>query len=278
MTAFCRAGRTRGCCTGTARQATSCWSSPQTRPPTSRRSGAPRSPRRHAGFSDCGILSTCCCHFCTCDEAALAHVWDRRRSEASMAGRVRALIAGEGNCRAAGGPAGPCAWMAHVCAQQGVLDALLSGHSSPAHACLASFSQASPAPSAKPLLQYSRADPSRLSALHRWKRHKGCCAVAQVYLYVSASKCVVGCVMLQAISSACLALPGEDGAASTADSCPLQLTSTPAHPACQLSMGTLPAGSQDRLHVDSQRSQGIFPVDWAPSRTQVHSVTCCSLR
>ena len=104
--------------------------------------------------------------------------------------------------------------------------------------------------------------------------HKGCCAIAQVYLYVNASKCVVGCVMLQTISSACLALPQEDGAASTADSCPLQLTSTPAQPACQLSMGSLPACFQARsqLHVGRQPSQGVFPVDWAPSRTQVHSM------
>ena len=91
---------------------------------------------------------------------------------------------------------------------------------------------------------------------------------------MSASKCVVGCVMLQSISSACLALPGEDGAASTADSCPLQLTSTPAHPACQPSMGSLRAGFQgtSQLHVGRQPSQGIFPVDWPLSRTQVHSV------
>ena len=100
----------------------------------------------------------------------------------------------------------------------------------------------------------------------------------QVYLYVSASKCVVGCVMLQLIDSACLALPGEDGAASTADSCPLQLTSTPAHPACQPLISSLPAGLQDKsqLHVDRQPSQGVFPVDWAPSWTQVHRVKYCS--
>ena len=39
------------------------------------------------------------------------------------------MIAGEGDCRAAGGSAGAGAWLADVCAQQGAGEGLLSGHS-----------------------------------------------------------------------------------------------------------------------------------------------------
>ena len=78
---------------------------------------------------------SCCHHLCTCDQAASAQVWDRGLSEAGMAeGRVP-WVAGEGDFRAAGRPAGPGAWVADVCAQQGVLDALLLRHSTH-HICL----------------------------------------------------------------------------------------------------------------------------------------------
>ena len=97
----------------------------------------------------------------------------------------------------------------------------------------------------------------------------------QVYLYVNASKKVVGCVMLQSIESACPSIPAEDTAASTADSS-----------AGELELRRLPICSQPRFMGTSAVSgsgvghrlrTGIFPsAGCSPSNTQV-SITMCKL-
>ena len=100
---------------------------------------------------------------------------------------------------------------------------------------------------------------------------EGSCISVQVYLYVSASKRVVGCVMLQSIQSACHAIPAEDAAASTGDSSACEPLSRAPHsallqpPGRSLALG-LPAQTRESLPLRS----GIFPsAGVAVSNTQV---------
>lgn len=86
------------------------------------------------------------------------------------------------------------------------------------------------------------------------------CCIAQVYLYVTASKRVVGCVMLQSIQSACIALPLEDTAASTANSSACELADRLAL-SCPPQSADRQLGSEStaRLQREWQPRKGVFP-------------------
>lgn len=98
----------------------------------------------------------------------------------------------------------------------------------------------------------------------------------QVYLYVSASKRVVGCVLLQAIQSACPAIPAEDTAASTGDSAACEPSSrAPLGAQLQPTGRPVAAWLPDRSSANLQPRRGLFPsAGIAVSNTQV----CIALR
>ena len=96
-------------------------------------------------------------------------------------------------------------------------------------------------------------------------------SAVQVYLYVSASKRVVGCVMLQSIQSACHAIPAEDAAASTGDSSACKpLSGAPLSALLQPTGRPVAAGLPAQTRKNLPLRSGIFPsAGVAVSNTQV---------
>ena len=96
--------------------------------------------------------------------------------------------------------------------------------------------------------------------------------MVQVYLYVSASKRVVGCVMLQTVQSACPAVPAEDPAASTGDSSAGALASrAPLRAWLQPAAQPVTAELHARARADPRHRTVIFPsAGVTVSNTQVH--------
>ena len=95
----------------------------------------------------------------------------------------------------------------------------------------------------------------------------------QVYLYVSASKRVVGCVLLQSIQSACPAVPAEDTAASTGDSSACALLGAASLGAqLQPTGGRVAAWLPDRSFANPQPRSGLS--GFAVSNTQVCLKLC----
>ena len=95
--------------------------------------------------------------------------------------------------------------------------------------------------------------------------------MVQVYLYVSASKRLVGCVMLQSISSACYAIPAEDAAASTGNSSACEPSSrAPLSALLQPTCWPVAAGLRGLTHESLPLRSGMFPsAGLAVSNTQV---------
>ena len=93
----------------------------------------------------------------------------------------------------------------------------------------------------------------------------------QVYLYASASKRVLGCVMLQTIQSACPAILAEDTAASTGDSSAGKLMSRALHSTQRQPVGVPGLAERSaRTHAEPRLHSGVFPsAGCTVSTTQV---------